>query len=103
VPHSGKFRGRFGGSAEAMEDAAQLAGVRAEKIEGIVPGIPLVDDHIASEFDREIKLHFESFGLGAFIAPSAMSACMASAVPACRAVKTLSSLPPANSRLGRWW
>src|ERR1700736_4877997 len=42
-------------SAETMKHATDLTTVFAQNLEGVVPGIALMNDHVEFQFDREIE------------------------------------------------
>ena len=43
-------------AAEAVEHAAHFAPIFAHDLEGVAPGIALMDDDVEPEFDREVEL-----------------------------------------------
>ena len=46
-------------AAKAVENAAHPAGVRLQQLEGVIPGIALMNHNIQSKLDRELELLFE--------------------------------------------
>ncbi len=56
MPECDDFLGLIPRAAEAMENAAHGAAVFAHDLEGIGPGIALVNDDIQLELDRKIEL-----------------------------------------------
>ena len=57
----------FERSAKAMEDAAHFARVRPHDVERVLPGVPLMNDHVQSQFDCEIELLFKQTRLFRFV------------------------------------
>src|SRR5205807_7458625 len=57
----------FERSAKAMEDAAHFTGGRPHDVERVLPGVPLMNDYVQSQFDCEIELLFKQTRLFRFV------------------------------------